>query len=88
MYEQYPSHSSGGADATGPLIASILMTLCCNQICGIIAIVFSVMAMTSNHPFDQERYIRYAWTTMKIGLAIMVGIVILYVLFMGIASSA
>ena len=81
MYE-YPPRTAGG-DATGALIAAILMTLCCNQICGVIAIVFSAIAMGNNDPYEQERYVRYAWTTMKIGLAIMVVVAVLYFLLIG-----
>ncbi|MFE9639157.1 hypothetical protein ACFYOC_09065 [Nocardiopsis alba] len=74
--------SSSGGSPVSALIWSILMTLCCNQICGIIAIVFSVLAMTKEHePAEQERFVRYAWRTMGIGLAITVGLVILYFLF-------
>ncbi|MBR8741696.1 hypothetical protein [Nocardiopsis sp. MG754419] len=64
------------------LVMSILMTLCCNQICGIIAIVFSVIAMGKDGaPAEQDRYIGYAWTTMGIGLALSVLLFFGYILF-------
>lgn len=84
-----PNHgSSSDRSPVSALVAAILMTLCCNQICGIIAIVFSAIAMSrDSQPAEQERFIRYAWTTMAIGLALTVILVILYFLFVGSVSA-
>ncbi|WP_017581493.1 hypothetical protein [Nocardiopsis valliformis] len=88
------SHSStphdGSSSDRSPgsaLIAAIFMTLCCNQICGIIAIVFSAIAMSKeSEPGEQDRFVGYAWTTMGIGLAISVVLVLFYFLFLGSIS--
>lgn len=78
-----PPPASDGSPVSA-LVCAILMTLCCNQICGILAVVFAAIAMSKTYePAEQERFLRYAWTTMGIGLAITVVLVILYFLFIG-----
>ena len=79
--------SSSDRSPVSALIAAIFMTLCCNQICGIIAIVFSAIAMSKDsEPGEQDRFIGYAWTTMGIGLALSVVLVLIYFLFIGAVS--
>ncbi|WP_017601308.1 CD225/dispanin family protein [Nocardiopsis lucentensis] len=56
------------------------MTLCCNQICGIIAIVFSVVAMGKDDWAERDRFIGHAWTTMTIGLVISLVFLVIYFL--------
>jgi uncharacterized membrane protein len=50
-----------------------------NQICGIIAIVFAVVAM-GKEGYEQDRFVGHAWTTMGIGLVISLVLILLYVL--------
>ncbi|WP_017603064.1 hypothetical protein [Nocardiopsis alkaliphila] len=70
------------------MVCAILMTLCRDQICGVLAIVFAAITMSKEHePMEQECSLRYAWTTMGIGLAITVVLVILYFLFIGAMAS-
>ncbi|QBI54852.1 hypothetical protein [Streptomonospora litoralis] len=64
----YPPTSS--PNPGGALAAGIGMTLCCNLVCGILTIVFAAVAMSQHDPHDQDRFVRYAWTSFWIGLAL------------------
>ncbi|MDS1270206.1 hypothetical protein RIF23_07855 [Lipingzhangella sp. LS1_29] len=68
-------------NATPTLVLGILMSLCCNQICGIIAIVFAALAMGKpDQPTEQARFVRYANISMLIGIGMWVVILVVYLL--------
>ncbi|WP_379872587.1 hypothetical protein [Marinactinospora rubrisoli] len=46
------------------------MTVCCNVVCGILAIVFAVIAMSMDDPHQREKFVGYSWNSFGIGLAI------------------
>lgn len=77
------------ANTTSPLVLGILMTLCCNQVCGILAIVFAAVAMgKDNEPSEQVRFVRYANISLVVGIIIPIVAVVLYVLFVVLAIGA
>lgn len=80
---QYSSQPSRGVTAIPALICSIIMIPCCNPLCGIIALVFSALAMGKPPGPEQDQFLRYAWNTMGIGLALSVISGLVYLAFLG-----
>lgn len=83
---RYRDSGGGSGSPGGALAAGILMTLCCNTVCGILAIVFAAMAMNAT-PEDQDRYVHYAWNSIIVGVIVTVVLLLLYLMLGGFTST-
>ena len=73
------------------LVFSILMLLCCNQIGGIIALIFSIMGNSewkSGRFEESEKNFKYARIALIAGILLTIAIIIFYGIFYGIAFIA
>ena len=73
------------------IVLSILSFFCCNQITGVIAAVLSFMAMSDyNRGFYSEAAKKWkaAKITLLVGVALVIAIVVIYMIFIGFAFSS
>ena len=73
------------------IVLSILSFFCCNQITGVIAAVFSFMAMSDyNHGLYEQAASKWraAKITLLIGIGLVIALVICYMIFIGFAFAS
>lgn len=87
------NNMSGGSapDFTKTLILSIVQMLCCCQITGIIALIFTIIANSAFKSGNMNEYYtkqKSAKTALKVGWIIGVVVVLLMIVFYGLAFLA